>query len=98
MGSSFASGTSKRVATSSVVLLRYRPEDTAFGVSRSTTAKLAKTLGLSETQVIHVALAKFARETLPRYEMDDGPLTKAQEKTIKKMVPQGRMKVQKSLF
>lgn len=98
MGTSSASGTSKRVATSSAVLLRYRSQDTAFGVSRSTTAKLAKTLGLSETQVIHVALARFARETLPRYEMDDGPLTKAQEKIIEKMVPQGRMKVGKSLF
>ncbi len=96
--SSTARSPSKRIAPSSAVLLRYRPEDTAFGVSRSTTAKLAKTLGLSETQVIHVALARFARETLPRYEMDDGPLTKAQEKAIKKMAPQGRMKVGKSLF
>ncbi|MFM9970693.1 MAG: hypothetical protein ACKVQK_20065 [Burkholderiales bacterium] len=98
MGTSSAGGTSKRAATSSAVLLRYRPQDTAFGVSRSTTAKLAKTLGLTETQVIHVALARFARETLPRYEMDDGPLTKAHEKAIEKLVPQGRMKAAQSLF
>ena len=43
-----------------------------------TTTRLAKTLGLSETQVVHVALANFARQTLPRYEADNGPLTQQQ--------------------
>jgi hypothetical protein len=89
---------SKTRKTSSAVLLRYRDNDTAFGVSRQTTARLAETLGLSETQVIHVALAKFARQTLPQYEVDDGPLTREQIATIKKLVPQGRMKVTKKLF
>ncbi len=90
--------TTKHRKTSSAVLLRYRDNDTAFGVSRKTTARLAETLGLSETQVIHVALAKFARQTLPQYEVDDGPLTREQIAVIKKLVPQGRMKVGKKLF
>ncbi len=30
-------------------------------MTRKTTAKLAQTLGLSETQVVHVALANLAR-------------------------------------
>lgn len=72
----------------SAVLLRYREADTRFGVSRETAIRLAQTLGLSETQVIHAALATFARQTLPQYEPDDGPLTAAQEKAIKKLVPQ----------
>ncbi len=90
--------TSKRKVPASAVLLRYRDADTAFGVSRNTTTKMAETLGLSETQVIHVALAQFARQTLPSYEIDNGPLTDAQQKAIEKRVPQGRMKVTKSLF
>ncbi len=90
--------TAKHKPPASAVLLRYRESDSAFGVSRNTTAKLAETLGLSETQVIHVALAQFARQTLPNYEIDNDPLSNAQHKAIKKLVPQGRMKVTKSLF
>ena len=80
------------------ILLRYRDRDTAYGVTRKTTTRLAKTLGLSETQVVHVALANLARQTLPRYEPDDGPLTPEQMNQIRRMQPPGRMKVKKSLF
>ena len=90
--------TTKRKKATSAVLLRYRDNDTAFGVSRNTATRLAKTLGLSETQVIHVALAQFARQTLPNYEPDDGPLTDAQKKEIERLQPSGRMKVEASLF
>jgi hypothetical protein len=89
---------SKRKKIASAILLRYRESDTAFGVTRATATRLAKTLGLSETQVIHVALAHFARENLPAYEPDDGPLTDEQYKRIREFVPQGCMKVTKSLF
>jgi hypothetical protein len=80
------------------ILLRYRDQDTAYGVTRKTTTRLAKTLGLSETQVVHVALANLARQTLPRYEPDDGPLTRQQMDEIRRLQPPGRMKVLKSLF
>lgn len=80
------------------ILLRYRDSDTAYGVSRKTASKLAKALGLTETQVIHVALAQLANQTLPRYEQDDGPLTVRQAKAIKKMVLQGAMTDKESLF
>ncbi len=88
----------KRKKAASAVLLRYRDSDTAFGVSRNTATRLAKTLGLAETQGIHGALAPFARQTLPRYEPDDGPLTEAQKKEIERLQPSGRMKVKASLF
>jgi hypothetical protein len=91
----------KRTATQrkpAGVLLRYRDQDTAYGVTRKTTTRLAKTLGLSETQVVHVALANLARQTLPRYEPDDGPLTRQQMNEIRRLQPPGRMKVLKSLF
>lgn len=80
------------------ILLRYRDSDTPYGVSRKTASKLAKTLGLTETQVIHVALARLASQTLPRYEPDEGALTERQARAIRKVVPQGAMKDKESLF
>jgi hypothetical protein len=89
----------KRKKTTSGILLRYRESDTTFGVTRATTTRLAKTLGLSETQVIHVALAHFARQNLPAYEPDDGPLTDEQYKQIRKLVPQsGFISAKRRLF
>lgn len=80
------------------VILRYRDRDTRFGVSRKTTARLADALGLTETQVIHLALAELAARHLPGYEPDDGPVAKATLARIRKRVPQGRMTVDESLF
>ena len=60
------------------ILLRFRPTDNANGVSRKTLARLAKTLGVNETQIMHYALKKLARAMLPAYEPDEGDLaTKA---------------------
>ena len=70
------------------ILLRYRDRDTAYGVTRRTATRMAENLGLSETQVVHVALANLARQTLPRYEADNGPLTEEQHAAIEKLVPQ----------
>lgn len=81
------------------ILLRYRERDSAYGVSRATATRLADTLGLSETQVIHVALAQFARQNLPRYEVDNGPLTDKQLAAIGRIVPQsGFVSTKKRLF
>lgn len=80
------------------ILLRYRDRDTPYGVTRGTAVKLAQTLGLSETQVVHVALANLARQALPRYETDNGPLTEEQLDEIRRQQPSGRMKVRESLF
>lgn len=80
------------------ILLRYRDSDTPYGVSRKTASKLAETLGLTETQVIHVALAQLANQTLPRYEPDDGPLTQRQARAIRKLAPQGAMTDKERLF
>ena len=80
------------------MLFRFRDQDTAFGVTRKTTHDLAVQLGMSETQVLHVALAKMARDYLPGYEPDDGPLTSRQLAAIGRIVPQGKMKVTESLL
>ena len=91
--------TRRKPSSAGGILLRYRDRDTAYGVTRKTTAKLAETLGLSETQVVHVALANLARQTLPRYEADNGPLTERQMEEIRKLVPQrGFVSTKKRLF
>jgi len=87
----------KRKSPSTGVLLRYRDQDTPYGVTRETTTRMAEVLGLSETQVVHVALANLARQTLPRYEVDN-PLTEPQKDEIRKLQPRGRIKVKDRLF
>lgn len=79
---------SHKPPSSNGILLRYRERDTAYGVTRRTATRIAENLGLSETQVVHVALANLARQTLPRYEADNGPLTDEQYAAIEKLVPQ----------
>ena len=78
---------------------RFRPADSANGVSRATVEKLAHQLGFTETQVIHYALKKLAIEMLPAYAADDGELSTKQLAAIHKAEPQGRVKsVKSSLF
>ena len=77
-----------KAPSSNGILLRYRDRDTAYGVTRQTATRIAENLGLSETQVVHVALANLARQTLPRYKADNGPLTDEQHAAIERLVPQ----------
>ena len=81
------------------ILFRFRPVDSPNGISRSTMAQLSEYLGYNETQVMHLALKKLAQEVLPAYERDDGPVTAATLKALKKREPQGTLKiVASSLF
>ena len=72
------------------IAFRYRPVDSTTGVTRETAKRLADRLGVDETQAIHLALHDMAVKLLPQYEADDGPLTAAQMRQIKKRVPQGK--------
>ena len=80
------------------MVFRFRDADTRFGVSRRTTARLAKQLGMTETEVIHFAIAQLAREQLPTYEPDDAALTPKQLERIRRLEPQGRMRTAESLL
>ena len=71
------------------IAFRYRAVDSATGVSRKTAKRLAEQLGVDETQAIHRALHELAVKVLPQYEQDDGPLTAAQVRQIKKRAAQG---------
>ena len=56
-------------------------------------------LGIKETQVLHYAVRQLARDVLPAYEADDGALSAAQLRAIRKAVPEGKSKsVKSSLF
>lgn len=81
------------------IAFRYRTADSANGVSRKTAKRLAEHLGVDETQAIHRALHELAVRVLPQYAQDDGPLTAAQVRQIKKRVPQGsRRSIRSSLI
>jgi hypothetical protein len=81
------------------IAFRYRPTDSPTGVSRDTAKRLAECLGVDETQTIHMALREMAVRLLPQYPADDGPLTAAQLRQIKKRAPQGtKRSVRSSLF
>jgi hypothetical protein len=81
------------------IAFRYRTADSPSGVTRKTVKRLAEQLGVDETQVIHRALRDLAAKVLPQYERDEGPLSAAQVRQIKKQVPQGtKRSVRSTLF
>jgi hypothetical protein len=89
-------------STSDNLLVKFRVKDTALGVTRSTVKAIAKALEVNETQVIHMALSKFAADVLPAYAPDDGPLSAKQIRALredaKKHLPQGKTLSTESLF
>ena len=84
------------------LLVKFRSKDTQFGVTRKTVKALAKELDVNETQVIHMALSKFASDVLPAYAPDDGPLTAKQiaalRKDAAKHMPKGKTISKEALF
>ena len=88
--------------STSGLLLKFRSKDTQFGVTRDTVKKMASLYDLSETEVVHMALSRLAKEELPAYEQDDGPLTarelNAVRKAAKKQLPAGQVLDKKTLF
>lgn len=84
------------------LLVKFRSRDTSFGVTRGTVKALAKELDVNETQVIHMALSKFASDVLPAYAPDDGPLTAKQVRALRKdaakHMPKGKVLSSEALF
>ncbi len=88
-------------ATSSL-LLKFRARDTQFGVTRETVKTMAAHFDLSETEVVHMALSRMAKEELPAYEADEGPLSardiKALRTVARATLPKGKVVTKNSLF
>ncbi len=89
-------------ASNENLLIKFRSKDTQFGVTRTTVKAIAKELDLNETQVIHMALSRFATDVLPSYAPDDGPLTAKQLEALRKdaaeRLPKGKLISSDSLF
>ena len=89
-------------ATPSSLLLKFRRRDTQFGVTRETVKAMAERFDVSETEVIHMALSRLAKEELPAYEADDGPLTARDIKELREIsatdLPEGRVVRKQSLL
>ncbi|MCL4182081.1 MAG: hypothetical protein KJ011_01375 [Burkholderiaceae bacterium] len=75
--------------TANQIAFRYCSVDSAIGVTRETAKRLAAHLGVDEMQAIHRALRELAVRVLPQQEADDGPLTAAQVRQIRKRAVQG---------
>ncbi len=81
------------------IAFRYRTVDSATGGTRETAKRLVEHLSVDETQAIHRALRDLAVRVLPQYEADEGPLTRAQVRQIKKQASRGvKRSVRSSLF
>lgn len=84
------------------LLLKFRTRNTSWGVTRETLKALSAELDMTETMVVHLAVSRFAREILPAYEADEGPLTPAYvawlKKSTKARLPRGKPLSTKSLF
>ena len=86
-------------STADQIAFRYRQADSATGVTRGTTKRIAERLGVDETQAIHLALHDMAVKLLPQYDADEGPLTASQLRQIRKQAPQRKKRsVRSSLF
>ncbi|HEY4079402.1 MAG TPA: hypothetical protein VGM81_01790 [Burkholderiaceae bacterium] len=85
----------------SSLLLKFRNHNTQFGVTRKTVKALAKHFELSETEVIHMALSRLAKEELPAYEPDERPLTARDLRELSKKatatLPNGKLISKRSL-
>jgi len=89
-------------ASASGLLLKFRKLDTQFGVTRETVKAMAERFDLSETEVVHMALARLAKEELPAYEPDDGPLSASELRALGKIadaaLPKGKIVKKQTLF
>jgi DNA-binding MurR/RpiR family transcriptional regulator len=95
-----AAKTAAATTRNDAMLMRFRESDSASGVSRATLSRLARQLGYErESEVLHYAVRKLADEVLPKYELDDGPLTARQLSAIRKAAgPAGQGKLKSRLF
>lgn len=64
-------------------LFRLKRQDSPTGVSEDTMNLLMSGLGLSQTEVAHLALRTLADNYLPTYQPDDEQLTPAQIQIIR---------------
>lgn len=84
------------------LLLKFKSKDSQYGVTRETLKALAEEMDVSETMAVHLALSRLAKDVLPAYEVDDGPLTASDLARVRKvaqpMLPKGKVLDTRSLL
>ncbi|HMM54762.1 MAG TPA: hypothetical protein PKC23_07080 [Candidatus Desulfobacillus sp.] len=84
------------------LLLKFKPKDSPYGVTRKTLKAMAAEMDVNETMAIHLALSRLARDILPAYEADEGPLTAGDLARVRKaaqpMLPKGKVRSKRSLL
>ena len=80
-----AKQTAVKQAKTESMLVKFKRKDSLVGVQKATVKRMAELLGFNETDVVHYALSKLAKEVIPAYELDDAPLTEAEIQKIKKL-------------
>lgn len=80
------------------LLLTFRERDAVHAVSRKTVKKIARLLGLNETETALLALARLRDQLIPAYEPDDGPVPERMLEAIRKTVPQDEFRPTRRLF
>jgi hypothetical protein len=84
------------------LLLKFKAKDSQFGVTRETLKTLSDEMDVSETMVVHLALSRFAKEVLPSYPADDGPLSAADLARVRNaaqsQLPKGKVLTTRSLL
>ena len=80
------------------LLLTFRERDAVHAVSRKTVKRIARLLGLNETETALLALARLRDQLIPSYEPDDGPVPERVLEAIRKTVPQDEFRPTHRLF
>lgn len=84
------------------LLIKFKAKDTSYGVTRDTLKAIAAEMDVSETMVVHLALSRLAKDVLPAYEMDEGPLSARDlahvRRAAKPMLPKGKTLAKRSLL
>jgi hypothetical protein len=84
------------------LLIKFKSKDSQYGVTRETLKALAEEMDVSETMAVHLALSRLAKDVLPAYEVDDGPLTASDLAHVRKaaqpMLPKGKVLNTRSLL
>lgn len=84
------------------LLLKFKSKDSPYGVTRETLKALAEEMDVSETMAVHLALSRLAKDVLPAYEADNGPLSKSDldhiRKVAKPMLAKGKVLSTRSLL
>jgi hypothetical protein len=78
-------GVTAKKAKAEKLLVTFKKKDGLISVRKSTVKRMSELLGFNETDVVHYALSKLAKEIIPAYELDDGPLSNAEIKKIKQL-------------